>query len=80
MFKQEIKLKLKTNVEQVLYSMDINEFTNNQKLKYLYPVLPYLVPKLILSYNNDVTADVPLFPDDQKNICIYKCRTETQIL
>ena len=69
-FKLEIKEKLKTNVFEVLDSMDVRSFTDNQKLKYLQVVLPYLTPKKKEVYN-DVTEDVPLFIDEPPKILVF---------
>ena len=70
LFKQDIKDKLKTNVFEVLDSMDVRSFTDNQKLKYLQVVLPYLTPKKKEVYN-DVTEDVPLFIDEPPKILVF---------
>tara|TARA_B100001057_G_scaffold243089_1_gene243445 strand:+ start:187 stop:543 length:357 start_codon:yes stop_codon:yes gene_type:complete len=78
LFKQDIKDKLKNNVEQVLQHMDVTELTNNQKLKYLQVVLPYLAPKLRLSYNNDVRQDVPLFCDEPKILVFTSAEQKQQ--
>ncbi len=78
LFKQEIKDKLKNNVFDVLYNMDVTEFTTNQKLKYLQVVLPYLTPKLRMSYNNDVAEDVPLFCDEPPTILVFKNAEQKQ--
>ena len=69
-FKKEIKEKLKENVFEVLDSMDIRAFTDNQKLKYLQVVLPYLTPKKKEVYN-EVTEDVPLFIDEPPKILVF---------
>ena len=55
----------------MLQHLDVTELTNNQKLKYLQVVLPYLAPKLRLSYNNDVRQDVPLFADEPPKILVF---------
>ena len=70
LFKLEIKEKLKTNVIEVLDSMDIRAFTDNQKLKYLQVVLPYLTPKKKEVYN-DLPEDVPLFIDEPPKILVF---------
>ena len=69
-FKKEIKEKLKENVFEVLDSMDVTAFTDNQKLKYLQVVLPYLTPKKKEVYN-DIPEDVPLFIDEPPKILVF---------
>jgi hypothetical protein len=62
--KKELKEKLKEHVDTVLDSMDIDSYTENQKLKYLSTVLPYVVSKQkAVAIDNDL-PDLPLFLDD----------------
>ena len=76
-FKKEIKEKLKENVFEVLDSMDVREFTDNQKLKYLQVVLPYLTPKKKEVYN-DIPEDVPLFIDEPPKILVFTSAEQKQ--
>ena len=63
-FKKELKEKLKEHIDTVLDSMDIDSYTENQKLKYLSTVLPYIVSKQkAVAIDNDL-PDLPLFLDD----------------
>ena len=61
--KKELKEKLKEHVEEVIDSLDVDSYTEDQKLKYLSTVLPYLIPK-----KKEVSADYqfepPLFIED----------------
>ena len=72
-----VKEKLKTNVFEVLDSMDVTAFTDNQKLKYLQVVLPYLTPKKKEVYN-EVTEDVPLFIDEPPKILVFTSAEQKQ--
>ena len=64
LLKKELKEKLKEHVDTVLDSMDIDSYTENQKLKYLSTVLPYVVSKQkAVAIDNDI-PDLPLFLDD----------------
>ena len=76
-FKLEIKEKLKTNVFEVLDSMDVTAFTDNQKLKYLQVVLPYLTPRKKEVYN-DIPDDVPLFIDEPPKILVFTSAEQKQ--
>ena len=76
-FQKEIKEKLKTNVFEVLDSMDVKAFTDNQKLKYLQVVLPYLTPKKKEVYN-DIPEDVPLFIDEPPKILVFTSAEQKQ--
>ena len=61
--KKELKEKLKEHIDTVLDSMDIDSYTENQKLKYLSTVLPYVVSKQkTVAIDNDL-PDLPLFLD-----------------
>ena len=62
--KKELKEKLKDHIETVIDSLDVDSYTEDQKLKYLSTVLPYLIPKKReVAIDNDL-PDLPLFLDD----------------
>ena len=62
--KKELKEKLKEHIETVIDSLDVDSYTEDQKLKYLSSVLPYLIPKQkAVAIDNDI-PDLPLFLDD----------------
>ena len=42
---QEIKDKIKANVSELLDSLKIEVYTEDQKLRYLQVILPYKMPK-----------------------------------
>ena len=68
-FGQDVKVtvkkeKLKEHIETVIDSLDVDSYTEDQKLKYLSTVLPYVVSKQkAVAIDNDL-PDLPLFLDD----------------
>ena len=65
--KKELKEKLKQHVETVIDSLDVDSYTENQKLKYLSTVLPYIIPKKKEVAIDTVDEDFPLFVDTRED-------------
>ena len=62
--KKELKEKLKEHIETVIDSLDVDSYTEDQKLKYLSTALPYLIPKQkAVAIDNNI-PELPLFLDD----------------
>ena len=57
--------------------MDVTAFTENQKLKYLQLVLPYLTPKKKEVYNN-IPEDVSLLIDEPLKILVITSAKQKQ--
>ena len=57
--------------------MDVTAFTENQKLKYLQLVLPYLTPKKKEAYNN-IPEDVSLLIDEPLKILVITSAKQKQ--
>ena len=62
--KKELKEKLKDHIETVIDSLDVDSYTEDQKLKYLSTVLPYLIPKKREVAIDNEFHDLPLFIED----------------
>ena len=79
-FKKEIKEKLKENVFELIDSLDIEAYTEDQKLKYLSTVLPYIIPKQ-KNVSHDISEDVPLFVDEapRTEILIFDNAEQKQV-
>ncbi|MDA8589269.1 hypothetical protein N9L00_03535 [Flavobacteriaceae bacterium] len=60
-----IKDRLGDIIELTLDSIDVNEFSEVEKIKLLQALCHYVIPKQKQVYN-DVREDVPLFIDEPK--------------
>ena len=76
-FKKEIKEKLKENVFELIDSLDIGAYTEDQKLKYLSTVLPYIIPKQ-KNVSHDISEDVPLFLDEPPTFLCFTSAEQKQ--
>ena len=66
--KKELKEKLKEHIETVIDSLDVDSYTEDQKLKYLSTVLPYVISKQkAVAIDNDI-PDLPLFIDTREDM------------
>jgi len=74
--KKELKEKLKEHVDKVIDSLDIDSYTENQKLKYLSSVLPYLIPKQKAVAIDNFQEDLPLFIDNPPQVVVFKNEKE----
>ena len=75
---QEIKDKIKANVSQLLDSLKLEAYTEDQKLRYLQVILPYIMPKQrAISLEND--TDLPLFIDGPPQVVIFKTKEEKEM-
>ena len=63
----QIKDKLKENIVELLNDLDIQSYTETQKLKYLQVILPYIIPKQ-KQLAQDINEDIPLFLDEPLSI------------
>jgi len=57
----EVRSKLKNLLDDLIYSLDLDELNNNQRIKMFQIALQYTLPKL--KQETDEVEDVPLFID-----------------
>ena len=57
----EVRSKLKNLLDDLIYSLDLDELNNNQRIKMFQIALQYTLPKL--KQKTDEVEDVPLFID-----------------
>ncbi len=60
----EVKEKLEELIDGIVNSIDIKEFTTNQKIKMLQISLQYTLPRMQASVVSNETEDLPLFIED----------------
>jgi len=75
---QEIKEKIRKNVSDVLESLMLEAYTEDQKLKYLQVILPYIMPKQ-KQVSHDLAEDVPLFIDSPPQVVVFKTKEEREL-
>ena len=57
----EVRSKLKNLLDDLIYSLDLDELNNNQRIKMFQIALQYTLPKL--KQEVDEVEDLPLFID-----------------
>ena len=75
---QEIKDKIKANVSELLDSLKIEAYTEDQKLRYLQVILPYIMPKQ-RAVTIDTEEDLPLFIQEPPQVVIFKTTEEREL-
>jgi len=75
---QEIKDKIKANVSELLDSLKIEVYTEDQKLRYLQVILPYIMPKQ-RAVTIDTEEDLPLFIQEPPQVVIFKTTEEREL-
>ena len=75
---QEIKDKIKANVSELLDSLKIKAYTEDQKLRYLQVILPYIMPKQ-RAVTIDTEEDLPLFIQEPPQVVIFKTTEEREL-
>ena len=75
---QEIKDKIKANVSELLDSLKIEVYTEDQKLRYLQVILPYIMPKK-RAVTIDTEEDLPLFIQEPPQVVIFKTTEERKL-
>ena len=75
---QEIKDKIKANVSELLDSLKIEVYTEDQKLRYLQVILPYIMPKK-RAVTIDTEEDLPLFIQEPPQVVIFKTTEEREL-
>ena len=75
---QEIKDKIKANVSELLDSLKIEVYTEDQKLRYLQVILPYIMPKQ-RAVSLDTDTDLPLFVQEPPQVVIFKTTEERKL-
>ena len=75
---QEIKDKIKANVSELLDSLKIEAYTEDQKLRYLQVILPYIMPKQ-RAVSLDTDTDLPLFVQEPPQVVIFKTTEEREL-
>ena len=75
---QEIKDKIKANVSELLDSLKIEAYTEDQKLRYLQVILPYIMPKQ-RAVSLDTDTDLPLFIQEPPQVVIFKTTEEREL-
>ncbi len=75
---QEIKDKIKANVSELLDSLKIEVYTEDQKLRYLQVILPYIMPKQ-RAVTIDTEEDLPLFIQEPPQVVIFKTTEERKL-
>ena len=74
----EIKDKIKANVSELLDSLKIEVYTEDQKLRYLQVILPYIMPKQ-RAVTIDTEEDLPLFIQEPPQVVIFKTTEERKL-
>ena len=74
----EIKDKIKANVSELLDSLEIDAYTEDQKLRYLQVILPYIMPKQ-RAVSLDTDTDLPLFVQEPPQVVIFKTTEEREL-
>ena len=75
---QEIKDKIKANVSELLDSLKIEVYTEDQKLRYLQVILPYIMPKQ-RAVTIDTEEDLPMFIQEPPQVVIFKTSEERKL-
>ena len=75
---QEIKDKIKANVSQLLDSLKLEAYNEDQKLRYLQVILPYIMPKQ-RAVTIDTEEDLPLFIQEPPQVVIFKTTEEREL-
>ena len=75
---QEIKDKIKANVSQLLDSLKLEAYNEDQKLRYLQVILPYIMPKQ-RAVTIDTEEDLPLFIQEPPQVVIFKTTEERKL-